>query len=62
MPGFTPRPYRSVLAAQLRDLVGCLPDALAALVLVAAIGCACMALEPTAPSHAGRFVTASLQR
>lgn len=49
MHGFIPRPYRRVLAAQLRDLLGCIPDVIAALMLVAAIGCACVALEPSAP-------------
>lgn len=58
MRNFAPRSYRRTLAVQLRDLAGCIPDALAALVLVAAIGCACVALEPTAPL---RFAAANLQ-
>lgn len=54
MNRFTPNPYRTVLATQLRDFAGALPDAVAALMLIAAIGCACLALDPSAPVHGAR--------
>ena len=59
MNRFTPYPYRKTLAIQLRDFAGALPDALAALVMVAAIGCACLALEPAGPVQVAHAAAAA---
>lgn len=61
MNRFIPIPYRKTIALQLRDLAGALPDAIAALVMVAAIGCACVALEPSAPVHVARTAATTIR-
>lgn len=47
--GFALRPYRQVVAAQALDCLRAIPDAAAAVAIVASIACACWGYSPVPP-------------